>query len=163
VNKSLKRVVVFVLLISIVLSYALNKNVIAQVPNYNGVHLILDAFKNNDTLPKNFRKTTDLKVIKNSKDVILNGLDKLNISGSDQFSGNNLKLLLDTIDTSLPITVIDLREESHGFINGYAVSWANSKNNANLGLNREQVLLDETDKLKSIKLNEPITFYNSPK
>ena len=55
---------------------------------------------------------------------------------------------------------MDLRQESHGFINGFPVSWADLKNNANIGLTKEQVLLDENNKLKSIKLNIPITFYN---
>ena len=67
---------------------------------------------------------------------------------------------MNSIGTSLPITVIDLRQESHGFINGTPVSWSNLKNDANIGLTKEQVLLDETSKLNSIKLNVPITFYN---
>ena len=162
-NKNLKRVMGLVILITIVFSYIMNVNVMAKMPNDNGVNLILDAFKYNDTLPKHFRKTTDLTVIKDNKDLMLNGLDKLNISGSQQFSGNNIQLLTKAIDTSLPITVIDLRQECHGFINGFAVSWADSKNNANVGLTREQVISKENNDLKNIKLNEPISFFNNPK
>ena len=84
----------------------------------------------------------------------------LNISGSQQFSEYNLPLVINSIGTSLPITVIDLRQESHGFINGAPVSWANVKNDANIGLTREQVLIDEYNKLSSIKLNVPMTYYN---
>lgn len=140
----------------------LNKGVLAEGSSGNTVNLVLDAINYNDILPKNFRKTTDLKILE-GKDLNLKGLEKLNISGSQQFSGNNLPILVKAIGTSLPITVVDLRQESHGFINGYAVSWADAKNNANVGLTKEQVLSDEANKLKSIKLNEPISFYNHPK
>ncbi|MFT8352752.1 fused DSP-PTPase phosphatase/NAD kinase-like protein [Clostridium saccharoperbutylacetonicum] len=162
-NKNSKRVMGLMILITIVFSYIMNVNVMAKMPDDNGVHLILDAFKYNDILPNHFRKTTDLTVIKDNKDLMLNGLDKLNISGSQQFSGNNIQLLTKAINTSLPITVVDLRQECHGFINEFAVSWADSKNNANVGLTREQVIAKENNDLKNIKLNESINFFNKPK
>lgn len=127
------------------------------------VNLVVDSPGHVDILPNNFRKTTDLSIIKDNKNLNLTGLDKLNISGSQQFSAKNLPILIDAIGTSLPISVVDLRQESHGFINEYSISWADEKNNANVGLTRNQVLVDEVKKLKSIKLNTPITFYNHPK
>jgi hypothetical protein len=161
-HKKLKISVLLILLISIFLSFLMSKNIRAEITD-NNVHLVLDSSGYNDTLPKEFRKTTDLTAIKDNKNLNINGLDKLNISGSKQFSEYNLPLLINAIGTLLPITVVDLRQESHGFINGLPVSWADSKNNANIGLTKEQVLLDEVNKLKSIKLNEPLTFYNKPK
>lgn len=156
--------ILVMLMLTIVSSLLLvNKSIAAEDSNTNNVNLVLDSFNHNDTLPKNFRKTSDLTGIKDSKNLNLKGLDKLNISGSQQFSEGSLPLLIKAIGTSLPITVVDLRQESHGFINGLPVSWADSKNNANVGLTKDQVLLDEANKLKSIKLNEPITFYNHPK
>ncbi|WP_242982122.1 MULTISPECIES: GxGYxYP domain-containing protein [unclassified Clostridium] len=146
----------------IFLSFTANNTIITKAAEENNVHLILDSLDYNDVLPKNFRKTSDLSTIQDNKDLNLKGVEQLNISGSQQFSEYNLPILVKAIGTSLPITVVDLRQESHGFINGFAVSWANSKNNANEGLTREQVLEDETSKLKSIKLNIPITFYNHP-
>lgn len=164
-KKNLKIIIILMLVIVSIFSFVINKNAIAEISSDkdNGVHLIFDAFKYNSILPNHFRKTTDLAVVKNNKDLDLKGLDRLNISGSQQFSGNNIDLLIKAIDTSLPITVIDLRQECHGFINGFAVSWADSKNNANVGLTRDQVIAKENQDLKSIKLNEPITFYNNPK
>lgn len=156
----------FALLIPIIvifLSFVISTNILAQTSDEKGVNLVLDSLTYNDILPKYFRKTSDLTGIKQDENLNLKGLDKLNISGSQQFSGHNLPLLIKAIDTSLPITVIDLRQESHGFINEFAVSWADSKNNANVGLTREQVLSDEANKLKSVKLNVPITFFNNPK
>lgn len=125
------------------------------------VHLVFDAKDFNNVLPMHFRKTTDLNLLKDNSSLNLKGMNRLNISGSQQFSKNNLPLLIAAIDTKLPITVMDLRQESHGFINGYAVSWADEKNNANANLTREQVLQDESSKLRSIKLNTPVTIYNS--
>ncbi len=164
-KKNFKRITILTLLIVSIFSFAVNNNAIAQVPSDkdNGVHLILDSVNYNSVLPKHFRKTTDLAVVKDNKDLDLKGLDKLNISGSQQFSGNNIDLLIKAIDTSLPTTVIDLRQECHGFINGFSVSWADAKNNANVGLTRDQVIAKEKEDLKSIKLNEPITFYNNSK
>lgn len=164
-KKNFKRITILTLLIVSIFSLAVNNNAIAQVPSDkdNGVHLILDSVNYNSVLPKHFRKTTDLAVVKDNKDLDLKGLDKLNISGSQQFSGNNIDLLTKAIDTSLPMTVIDLRQECHGFINGFAVSWADARNNANVGLTRDQVIAKEKEDLKSIKLNEPITFYNNSK
>jgi hypothetical protein len=160
--KKLKVPILLTLLISIFLSLLVRTNISAEIID-NNVHIVLDSLDHYDIFPKDFRKTTDLTIIKDNKNLNLSGLDKLNISGSQQFSEYNLPLLIKGIDTSLPITVVDLRQESHGFINGLPVSWTDSKNNANVGLTREQVLLDEANKLKSIKLYEPITFYNNPK
>lgn len=125
----------------------------------NNVHLVTDS-QNYYGVPKNLRKSSDSINTQNNSDLNISGLNTLNISGSQQFTEYNLALIMNSIGTSLPITVIDLRQESHGFINGTPVSWANSKNNANIGLTLDQVLLNEYNKLNSIKLNVPITFYN---
>lgn len=151
-----------ILLIAVSLYSVSGKNTSSKASNVNNVNLVLDSLNNNDSLPKNFRKTSDYTVLKGRKDINFNGLNKLNISGSQQFSGQNISLLIRALATKLPVTVVDLRQESHGFINGLPVSWTDSKNNANAGLTMEQVLKDEADRLKTIKLNEPITFYNHP-
>ncbi|MEW9095869.1 MAG: GxGYxYP domain-containing protein [Clostridiaceae bacterium] len=164
-HKNLKvRVSIFLILLSIFCSLPI-KNIVAQASTApvdpNGVHLVLDSRHYKD-MPKNFRTTSDLANVQKDTTANLTGLNSLNISGSNQFSGYNLPLMLDSIGTSLPITVVDLRQESHGFINDIPVSWANAKNDANIGLTKDQVLLDEKKKLNSIKLNEPISFYNHP-
>jgi len=125
----------------------------------DNVNLVLDNQNYND-IPKNFRKSTTSLTTQNKDNLNLSGLDKLNISGSQQFSKYNLPLVIKSIGRALPITVVDLRQESHGFINGAPVSWANALNNANIGLTRDQVLLDEYNKLSSIKLDVPMTYYN---
>jgi len=124
------------------------------------VKLSLDSL--NESLPRNFRKTsTPIYLTKNEK-FSLKGLEKLNISGSQQFSEKNLPILLEEIGTSKPITIVDLRQESHGFINGLPVSWKNLNNDANKGLTRDEVIEKETNQLISIPLNTPITVYRAP-
>lgn len=127
----------------------------------NDVHIVLDSAHYNE-MPQNFRKSSDLSNFKANPNINLTGLNKLNISGSHQFSVYNLPLLIDNIGTSLPITIVDLRQESHGFVNGLPISFANAQNNANMGLSREQVIEKENSDLASIKLNLPMSFYNYP-
>lgn len=125
----------------------------------NNVNLILDT-QNYYDMPKHFRKSTDKLNTDGNKDLNVKGVNTLNISGSQQFSEYNLPLIMDSIGKLLPITVIDLRQESHGFINGAPVSWANARNDANKGLTKDEVMLDEYNKLNSIKLNVPMSYYN---
>lgn len=117
------------------------------------VYLSLD-FENTNNLPRNFRKTTDLSVLKGST-LNLKGLDTLNISGSSEFAAIPLKLMLSNINKP-HITVIDLRQESHGFINGNAVSWLGPGDKANKGLSFDEVLVKEQSQLNNIILNKPL-------
>ena len=86
-------------------------------------YLSLD-FSNSNQLPYNFRSTSDLTKLENSN-IDLSGLESLNISGSAQFTSLSLSKIKETIKQSAPksqIIDIDLRQESHGFINGNAIS-----------------------------------------
>lgn len=113
---------------------------------------------NTVTLPKNFRKTTDSERIKEiDKSVNLEGMNKLNISGSGQFSQKGLELAKESIGKNVPITIVDLREESHGFLNGNAISWTDDHNKANKGLIKSQVIKDENEKLKKLSEEKNVT------
>lgn len=127
---------------------------------FNSLRLVIDS-KNSDKLPDNFRKSSDSIGILQNKDLNLKGLDTLNESGSAQFSENGMYLLKKSIDDKFNIYIVDLREESHGFINGIAVSWKDAENKANKGLTKEQVIFDENEKLNSISIGNPITIYNN--
>lgn len=54
------------------------------------LHIIQD-YDNSDSLPNSFRKTTDISNANILKSLNIKGLDKLNISGSGQFSEFNIK------------------------------------------------------------------------
>lgn len=129
----------------------------AQAP----VYLVLDN-DTYDTLPSKFRKSSDTQTISNNEKINTAGLEKLNISGSQQFSKINLPILLKAINTDLPIIDFDLRQESHGFVNGLPISFENEHDNANEGLTDAQVLKKEKEQLGSIKIGVPLTFHNKP-
>ncbi len=112
---------------------------------------------------KYFRKTTDISKVSELGSLNTKGLDNLNISGSGQFTPPNLPLMLENIDTNLPIIDIDLRQESHGFVNDIAISFSNSNNSANSGLTLNEVIKKENEDLSSIKLNTPLTLHNKNK
>ena len=124
------------------------------------VHIIKDS-DNSDSLPRNFRTTNDISNVTALKSLDTRGLDSLNISGSGQFTEFNLPLLIQSICADFSIIDIDLREESHGFINGIAISFANENNNANAGLTLCKVIDKENSDLSSIQLNTPLTLYNN--
>lgn len=107
-------------------------------------------------LPKHFRKNSD----KINNNINYAGLDKLNISGSAQFSESGLSLVKEKINTNFPIIIVDLRQESHGFVNGIPISWENKLNNANEGLSKEEVLENEQKKLNNIKIDAPLPISN---
>lgn len=141
-------------------SNANNYVMLANSSNSDEIQLILDNV-HYDKLPNHFRTTSNLTKIKNNN-FNLAGLNELNLSGSEQFSKNNLSILLKNIGTNLPITIIDLRQESHGFINEFPVSWENKRDNANAGLSVSQITMREHSLLKDIPLNQPLSFANKP-
>ena len=75
------------------------------------------------------------------------GLDQLKVSASSDFSALQLDTLVKEIRKlhSGPITIVDLRNETHGLINGYHVSIYGKQNWANIGLSRETILAEEAD------------------
>lgn len=126
----------------------------AQASTSKDIHIIQDSESISD-LPQHFRKTNNINDIAKLKSLNLIGMDKLNISGSGQFTEFNLPLIQKEIGNDFSIIDVDLREESHGFINGIAISFANSKNNANKGLSYDDIIATENKNLSSIKINEP--------
>ena len=97
------------------------------------IHIVEDA-PNNASLPIHFRRAFCNIGSDNCAFINKKGLLHLHISGSGQFSESGLKIIQEIIPPNFSIIDIDLREESHGFINGIAVSWKNEFNNANKGL-----------------------------
>ncbi len=107
--------------------------------------LKLDFANEEMRLPKDFRSTAAADSLKN---VEMSGLKELNISGSAQFSELELAAMLREI-TQRPFVIVDLRQESHGFLDGAAISWYGKKNWENQGKTLSEVtelenkLLDE--------------------
>lgn len=114
---------------------------------------------NHNRLPDNFRKSTD--PVNNSSNLNLSGLKDLNISGSQQFSKLGLELLKKQLPTNKNLVFFDLRQESHGFINGLPISWEGDGNKANMGLNYNQVVARNDAQLANIKIGQPLTIKNT--
>jgi hypothetical protein len=112
--------------------------------------LALDS-DNAHELPKNFR--------------IMTPGSKLGISSSasGQFSEAGLLELIHHLNKQYPIKgqiwIVDLRQESHGFINGLSVSWYQHKNNANDGKATHEILSNEKQLLSLIKVGQQIELF----
>ena len=73
------------------------------------------------------------------------GLSGVRASGSHQFCAQGLEALLQALPGR--VLLVDLREESHGFLDGAAVSWYAPRNFANAGLSLEAIQADERSRL----------------
>ena len=75
------------------------------------------------------------------------GLDDLKVSASSDFSSSELDALVAEIRKyhDGPITVVDLRNETHGLLNGSHVSLYGKQNWDNIGLTREQIIEAEKE------------------
>lgn len=92
-------------------------------------------------LPRNFRTTDNLLKANDGETPSTVGLNDLRASGSGEFSADNLKLLLARMRG--PVTIFDLRQETHIFINGLPASWYATRDWANVG--RSQTEIEETE------------------
>ncbi len=117
-------------------------------PQSDTASLIFDGPYNHE-LPRNFRKSNGVFKYLSVTMPDTAGLNNLNISGSAEFNNLNLTLIIKTI-IAPNITVIDLRQEMHGFINGMAISWYGKYDWADLNLTRDEIIKIEYNKLDSI-------------
>jgi protein-tyrosine phosphatase len=102
-----------------------------------------------NALPRNFRPTDGLlKEIKSQSPANI-GLADLHASGSGEFTAEGLKLLL--LRTRSPVTIFDLRQETHIFVNGLPVSWFATNDWANVGRSQSAIEADETARVQSLK------------
>ncbi len=93
-------------------------------------------------LPRNFRTTNDpLKPTSSTVAPSLAGLAELHAAGSGAFSVEEFKAAGPHLPG--PVTVFDLRQESHIFVNGSPVSWFATNDWANAGRAHDDILADE--------------------
>lgn len=101
-------------------------------------------------LPKNFRTTQNPLQNTSDKQPSTDGLKSLNASASGQFSEKSLNEILKKIP-SCSVLIVDLRQESHGFVDGLPVSWYGKYDWANVGKNLTQIYADERFKLQQLQ------------
>lgn len=79
------------------------------------------------------------------------GLEKLHASASGQITLTSLTLMEGKLPNPKAITVVDLREESHGFVNGLPISWKLPNTTwTNNGKTVTQIEADEKARLEAI-------------
>lgn len=119
---------------------------IGQVHPADKTPFILIDIKENGKDLGNFRKMSDEFTASNETSPSRDGLRQLKASGSAQFSARGLKLLKEALKGE-KVVVVDLRQESHGFLNGIPVSWRVERNLANVRKSHEEILQDEKRRL----------------
>ena len=91
------------------------------------------------------------------------GMDQLHISGSEQYSEEQFRELAGQLREMAgddPVYIIDLRQESHGFLNGIPVSWYGNDNEQNIGMSLAEVEADEQQRFGSLP-GTTITAYSA--
>lgn len=106
--------------------------------------LVLDM-RDSLEFPRHFRTSSDHINI----NVNQTGLADLHILGSGQYSTLALQKIRQSLQTK-EFTIIDLRQESHGFLNGNAISWYGKADADNAGLSDEQIRKKQTRQLNAL-------------
>src|SRR5690625_1519225 len=119
--------------------------------------LLIVDLENVTKLPKRFRTTSD-EIKPHTKLPDLNGLRDLKASGSGVFSQNGLKEMKKTIGENYNMIIVDTRKESHGYVNGMAISWYTEKNYVNKKLTSKEVQQLERHNLDQLKTMDEIKF-----
>lgn len=143
--------------------------------NSGMIYLVLDApaVKDNEPAPaasgppKTFRTMTDAwRQQPGPTQPSRVGLDTLNASGSAQFCKGQLQAMLSKV--SMPMTIVDLRQESHGFFeisqpiageSTIAVGWFAERDWMSIGKELPSVEYDENQRLSSSKLDPDLKVY----
>jgi Inositol hexakisphosphate len=120
--------------------------------------LILNSANTKGQLPRNFRICSDpwLKTPNLNAPSRL-GLESLQASGSGQFSEDGFKSILIRLGTSQPIIIVDLRQESHGYANGIAISWYAARDASNVGKTLAEIEADEEMRLQNLVQQKNMT------
>jgi Inositol hexakisphosphate len=110
------------------------------------------------SLSRNFRTTNDPLEANSGQKIPANtGLADLRASGGGEFTADGFKLLLER--TRGPVTVFDLRQETHIFVNGLPVSWFATNDWANVGRTYNEIQADEAARAKSLKPGSKIVVH----
>lgn len=122
--------------------------------------ILVQSMENVRRLPKNFR-TTDSPLKEGDQTALPSvvGLKELHASGSGQYSQRSLEKMVETLGDSIDLYLVDLRQESHGFINGIPVGWYAPKGWSNQGKSIGDIAQEEIDLLNGLLEQQYITAY----
>jgi protein-tyrosine phosphatase len=117
--------------------------VTAELPVQQDFVLVIDK-QDENSWPRNYRSVKLLQA-----------------SASGQFSEPGLKKILSTAGKQL--IVVDLRQESHGFVNGVPATWYGFRNQLNQNLSVEQILQKEQKLLADLSTKPMVTLHQGIK
>lgn len=104
------------------------------------MHLVFDTHTEEGLVTKKFRLNKELHA-----------------SASGQFTADELPKMLQAIPAERRnIWIVDLRQESHGFIDGLPVSWVGDRNAVNVNKSGTQISREEKKLLKTVKNNKTV-------
>lgn len=117
--------------------------------------LVQDTKTNNSPI-KLLRDVTTISDVYNGN---TQGLTALFMSGSEAPSERGWAQIADYLGKKNPssVWVLDLRQESHGYLNGSAVTLVSWFNWINLGKDNEQSMLDQDNWLKKLSAKKKVT------
>lgn len=123
--------------------------------------LLIQNMENEFELPRHFRTTQDPFVVEKTSPQLPSreGFDNLNISGSGQFSEKSFELVLHKLNLTIPLYVFDLRQESHGFLNGKAICWYAPRNWSNQNKSVDEILQLEKKLISSLAQEKQVTLH----
>lgn len=146
-----KKIVPFFLFFSFLCPYTLPAQTKEEV-------LLIQNMENKDALPKRFRTSFDeIKATAEVPNPVVTGLGELRVSGSGQFSYKSLQEIQKKLNYPKKLHILDLRQESHGFINGIAVSWYAYKDWENIGKMLHEIQTEEKKRLVEILQQGKVT------
>ncbi len=116
--------------------------------------LVLDS-RNITQLPRHFRTTSDTPTQPHTNTT---GLSDLHLIGSGEFSKLELEKVMQHLQLR-KLTIIDLREESHGLLNGNAISWYGPQNASNAGKSPQAVEKIQAELLDNLQEMPDVVAY----
>lgn len=121
-------------------------------------------------MPNVVAQPTDLYLVFDTADIEAKiakryrSCDNLRASASGQFSADELpKILREIPSPKKDIWVVDLRQESHGFIDGLPVSWVSDRNAANVNKSATEIARQERALLDALRLQKSVNVYTLKK
>jgi hypothetical protein len=124
---------------------------------YSNTPLLIEDSANTFGPPAHLRTTQEHV----PKTIVATDLSTLHLIGSGQFSEKNLVYVLGHYPK--PRYIIDLRQESHGFVNGIAISWQGQNNWSNLhnsdsqNFRLEKQLLAQLAHKKNVEIHKVVS------
>lgn len=122
---------------------------------YKNTLLVIDS-KDSNVLPRNFRTTDQIPATQ--QPINWSGFTDLKMVGTSQFTEKSLLNILNKLGVK-HIIDIDLRQESHGFLNEDAISWYGPQDAENAKLPNNQIIKRENALLSAVATKTNIKLY----